>query len=148
MKSPPVVGSAGWLGLLLGSRLYFPIPPEVLADGARYAAAINDIAQEVRRRTPLESAGVGEGEHSVQQGVAAAAAVVAGAALQPSSPRAPSSAPAATALAGRRSPGAVGGGGGGGGVQVLNTHSTVSISTVHNNFTNSGNSGATTIVLM
>ena len=121
----------------------------MLADGARYAAAINDIAQEVRRRTPLESAGVGEGEPSVQQGVAAAAAVVAGAALQPSSPRAPSSAPAATALAGRQSPGAVGGGAGGGGVQVLNTHSAVSISTVHNNsVTNSGNSGATTIVLM
>ena len=43
---------AGWLGLLLGSRLYFRVTGEVLGDAGRYEALVDDIAQEVRRRAP------------------------------------------------------------------------------------------------
>ena len=57
MKSPPVVGSAGWLGLLLGSRLYFRVTPVVLADSVQYEAAVDDIVQEVRRRAPVDAPG-------------------------------------------------------------------------------------------
>ena len=42
----------GWLGLLVGTRLYFRLSGGVLADVARFEAVISDLAQEVRRRSP------------------------------------------------------------------------------------------------
>ena len=42
---------------MLGSRLYFRLVREVLADDARYEAVMDDVVQEVRRRAPSASAG-------------------------------------------------------------------------------------------
>ena len=47
---------AGWLGLLLGSRLYFRVCGRVLADAAAYEAVVDDVAQEVRRLAPSPAA--------------------------------------------------------------------------------------------
>ena len=60
--------------MLLGTRLYFPVTPEVLVDDARYEAAINDIVQEVRRRAPLEPAAAFEHTPVGQAAAAAPAA--------------------------------------------------------------------------
>ena len=50
MTTPrPVWWAAGWLGLLLGSRLYFRLTAEVLTHEARYAAVVDDISRELRR---------------------------------------------------------------------------------------------------
>ena len=63
-------GATGWLGLLLGSRLYFRVTHDVLADDARYEAVVDGIVQEVRRRAPLSRASSsgaargGEGEQA------------------------------------------------------------------------------------
>ena len=123
----------------------------MLADGARYEAALDDIVQEVRRRAPLESAGLGQAQRGGVQAAAAAAA-----ASQAAAPRAPVAFAPTLAASGaglaRLVPMAARGGVGGG--VVLNSRSTITHarSTVHNNSSsdviNSGNSSATTIVLM
>ena len=125
--------ATGWLGLILGSRLYFRVTPEVLADGARYETAVDDIAQEVRRRAPVWKATDRASQRSVQ-----AAAVAAPSTVLAPLVRGGEVAPA------RVTPAA------GGGV-VINTQSTVhdnssSSQVIHNNHNNTGNS--TTIVLM
>ena len=126
---------SGWLGLLLGSRLYFVLDPEVLADRARYEATLNDVTQEVRRRAPLKASGLGEGQRN-GQAAAASPAAVEEAASQP----APAREPARPAGAGPVREIGV----------VLNSHSASTRSTVHDNssnFLNIGNS-TTTIVLL
>ena len=68
----PARGATGWLGLLLGSRLYFRVTADVLADGARYEAVVDDIVQEVRRRAPLaraSAAGAARGGEGEQAGL-------------------------------------------------------------------------------
>ena len=52
-----IVVAAGWLGIMVGSRLYFRLVGEVLTDDARYEAVMDDVVQEVRRRAPSASAG-------------------------------------------------------------------------------------------
>ena len=42
----------GWLGILLGSRLYFAVVGDVLADEGKYEALIDDVVQEIRRLSP------------------------------------------------------------------------------------------------
>ena len=39
----------GWLGILLGSRLYFAVVGDVLADEGKYEALIDDVVQEIHR---------------------------------------------------------------------------------------------------
>ena len=51
----------GWLGILLGSRLYFAVVGDVLADEGKYEALIDDVVQEIHRSTPLAQGG---GKHN------------------------------------------------------------------------------------
>ena len=72
MSSSRARRAIGWLGLLLGSRLYFRVTADVLADDARYEAVVDDIVQEVRRRTPLaraSSSGAARGGEEEQAAV-------------------------------------------------------------------------------
>ena len=118
-------GATGWLGLLLGSRLYFRVTADVLADDARYEAVVDDIVQEVRRRAPLvraSSSGAARGGEGEQAAVHVA-------------PRgsAPPAAAERAAPPGRGAASASAVGGGGGAVNlVLNTTHYSPQSRVHN----------------
>ena len=132
--------AAGWLGLLLGSRLYFRVTHDVLADDVRYEAVVDGIVQEVRRRAPLSRAscsGAARGGEEEQAAVHVA----------PQGSTTPTAAERAAPP--RRSAASSGSGGGGGGVNLTinnTTHSTAvhysPRSRVHND-----NSVATLVIL-
>ena len=124
--------AVGWLGIMVGSRLYFRVVREVLSDDARYEAVMDDIVQEVRRRAPSSSAGA---VHSIT-GVEA-----------PESELRPAHHSATAAPAEREvetTAGAMGHSAGGAGV-VLSVHNN---SNVNNSTNNCGNSSTTTMILL
>ena len=126
--------AVGWLGIMVGSRLYFRVVREVLSDDARYEAVMDDIVQEVRRRAPSSSAGA---VHSIT-GVEA-----------PESELRPAQHSATAAPAEREvetTAGAMGHGhsAGGAGV-VLSVHNN---SNINNSTNNCGNSSTTTMILL
>ena len=124
--------AVGWLGIMVGSRLYFRVVREVLSDDARYEAVMDDIVQEVRRRAPSSSAGA---VHSIT-GVEA-----------PESELRPAQHSATAAPAEREvetTAGAMGHSAGGAGV-VLSVHNN---SNINNSTNNCGNSSTTTMILL
>ena len=102
----------GWLGIMLGSRVYYEITTTALGDEARWERLADSVAAEVRRHAPSAAATStaqavpGAGPQGLQAGVVAAPA--------------PAPAPAVTALRGGGG-GSVGGGAAPAGITVNST---------------------------